>query len=94
MKTLTANVTEENISNGMRGSRCECPIALAIRDTVPTAKSILVSPLRICVELDDGRINQYVVTSEAKAFIEFFDTGHLPAPTLLEFPLKWTVKND
>jgi hypothetical protein len=75
MKTVTIDVTQEDIDKGERGDACKCPIALACH-------RILKEGVWVCEDLMSisGEDEDVVLPDEAQDFIKRFDYGHSPEP--------------
>jgi hypothetical protein len=75
MKTLTIEVTQEDIERGVKQECWDCPIALALFRT--TGKEWSVAPSS-CREL--GTLTDYIFPAEATEFIRSFDLGYPVSP--------------
>lgn len=74
MRAIKINVTKDHIRRGVRGSACDCPIALALKQTLIThnvsvsSTAIVVNNIGFSVDKKDLR------------FIERFDAGQPVRP--------------
>ena len=69
MRDIRIKITKEHIRKGVRGSACECPIALALKETLITNN--------VHVDMDGMRVNHvsYALDKKDRKFIERFDAG-------------------
>lgn len=67
---MVINVTAEDISNGIPGSACYCPIALAIKRIKPSYYNATVGEMTIL-----AGSNFFFMPSDAMNFIKRFDSA-------------------
>lgn len=74
MRDIEIKITKAHIRDGVPGDKCNCPIALAIKDTLLTEN--------VVVGAHDMYINgrAYVVDKKDLAFMGRFDTGKRVRP--------------
>jgi hypothetical protein len=75
----TIQVTQDDIDDGIRGSYCDCPIALAIKRQFP-GKEIIVSKYILGI----GGVNTWNVPKPVYNFIDRFDNGNPVEPIVFE----------
>jgi hypothetical protein len=83
MKTIKVEVKQKHIKNGIPGSACRCPIALAVKDAG------LEEPAVIC-GITFGSIENRIrvpLLKKASAFIDRFDNSQPVKP--FSFQLKY-----
>lgn len=73
-KTITINVTADDIKKGFKGSCCSCPIALAAGRVLKHTQ-IVVPGGHITVWQKQFIYKTYSLTKKAKKFILDFDSG-------------------
>lgn len=76
-------IEEKDIEQGIRGSRCECPVARAARRKFPGAK-IFVDHSQLAVYHDGGRREVYSLPDKTHQFISDFDRGVTLMPCVLQ----------
>lgn len=76
---MTITVTSAHIAAGVKGSACDCPVALALRDVFPTAPVIAVCHVYTRVGYQRTRTVQAVY-----GFMRAFDQGLRPPPFSFE----------
>lgn len=74
MRSIKINVTNDHIRRGVRGSACDCPIALALKETLIT-NSVSVTGARMLVNHV-----WFVVDKKDIRFMERFDAGQPVRP--------------
>ena len=80
----TIRVTAEHIAQGWRGSACNCPIALALKDEWPGAEVEVSGP---DIEVSADRLWLAQCDDTAMDFIVRFDAGADVQP--FEFDVEW-----
>jgi hypothetical protein len=91
MRTVTVNVTQEDIDRGRRGSCGRCPVARAIRRDARLT-NILVDPFYVVVGLATPAFFTVHLPRIARRFIEAFDAGRPVRP--IAFPLRVPVTTE
>jgi hypothetical protein len=78
MRAIKVNVTKDHIRKGIRGSACDCPLALALKETLITTN--------VSVDANSIRVNHVYFKTDKKdvRFIERFDAGKPVRPYSLE----------
>jgi hypothetical protein len=77
-------IEEKDIEQGIRGSRCECPVARAARRKFPRDAKIFVDHSQLTVYHDGGRREVYHLPDETHQFISDFDRGVPLLPRVLQ----------
>ena len=76
MRTITVEVTQDDIDQGRRRSSCECPVALAVKRATG-AEWVIVG----CSSVDIGDNKQpFRLPDDARQFISNYDLGFRPEP--------------
>lgn len=78
---MKIEVTQEDIEKGKRGSKCYCPIALALMRAQPT-RCVSVGALTVALDLPRVCLN---LPHRVRCWIYDFDSGEAVAP--FEFDL-------
>lgn len=85
---IRIEVTSDDIKNGVRGSKCDCPIALAVKRAFPDVVGVMVTKKAITLHGGGARSTSMVgsLPGEATIFIGDFDsvTGARPGPISFE----------
>ena len=79
------HVNERHIKAGMAGKCYECPIAMAVTETVGPGYGVCADA--IWRQTDEGGIEERPMPDQAREFIRCFDRGEPVAPFSFEFPL-------
>lgn len=88
-------VTTEDIKNGVRGSTCECPIALAVKRAFPDVVGVMVT--RKVITLHNGSMSTNKVgslPSIACSFIGDFDRAMTVRPAPISFDVTFLTYDE
>ena len=87
--TKTIRVTQQDIDAGVRGSFCECPVALAL-GRVYRAQPITVRHEGLFVgELNDAALKIAKGPPRLSRYIARFDAGETVLPTTFTVDFEW-----
>jgi hypothetical protein len=96
---LTINVTDRHIGTGICANPTNCPIALAVIDTITPLNLELPMAIDVSTKIylnDTANLNhrqwvaaQYSLPAAAKAFIEAFDNNEHVTPISFEAELEY-----
>lgn len=82
----TAQITKEDIRNGVKENMFRCPIALGIMRSIPSAEFVKVWG-GVEVWFEDGSFVARRLTDEEGEFIKAFDAGLDVEPIEVEIPV-------
>lgn len=89
MPLINLTIEDQDIKSGVRGSRCECPVARAATRTFPWARRIEVDHSEMRV-YNKCNTTVYHLTGEASRFIYCFDAGASVLPCVLQIQEDYT----
>lgn len=81
---ITIHVNESHITKGKVRSKTECPIALAIKDTLNTKKDVIVNPKTVKI----GYTPRIRLPRVARRFISKFDQYYGVKPFSFRLKIK------
>jgi hypothetical protein len=76
---MLIKVTEDHIKNGRRGSACECPVALAIKEATG-CQDVRVGTSRLTIKNLGDDCHDFLLPEKVFNFIWGFDHGKKVAP--------------